>query len=235
MPQNDENQANSFQDLRESLILAAALHAPFTGWCHETLVQAALDVEIELNTAEILFPNPAIDLALGFHQWGDKQLEKAASDLAPMKIREKITYLVHARIEILAPYKEAVRRSASLLALPLNIGFGARAVWKTIDLVWRLVGDTSKDYNWYTKRTTLMGVYSSTLLYFLSDTSPNSQSTWDFLDRRIEDVMKIEKLKASAKNNSIMQGLFWGPSKILGCIKAPEDERPGTRVGLPGN
>jgi ubiquinone biosynthesis protein COQ9 len=93
-----------------------------------------------------------------------------------------------------------VRRALALLSLPFNAGLALKLLYKTVDAMWYAAGDTSTDFNFYTKRATLAGVYSSTLLYWLADRSPGSEATWDFLDRRIDDVMKIEKLKSRVKS-----------------------------------
>jgi ubiquinone biosynthesis protein COQ9 len=89
-----------------------------------------------------------------------------------------------------------VRRALALLSLPFNAPLALKLLYNTVDALWYAAGDTSTDFNFYTKRATLAGVYSSTLLYWLNDRTPGSEATWAFLDRRIEDVMKIEKLKS---------------------------------------
>ena len=82
-------------------------------------------------------------------------------------------------------------------------------------------GDSSDDFNWYTKRATLTGVYSATVLYWLGDESTDSANTWAFLDRRIGDVMQIEKAKAEVKKNPVLRTLFAGPLWAASQIKAP--------------
>ena len=95
---------------------------------------------------------------------------------------------------------EATRRALALLSLPFHAGRGLKLLYRTVDAMWYAAGDTSTDFNFYTKRATLAGVYSSTLLYWLSDRSPGGEATWAFLDRRIDDVMKIEKLKSQVRS-----------------------------------
>jgi len=125
--------------------------------------------------------------------------------------------------------KELVRRGSALFSLPHHAADGARAIWGTADAIWRALGDTSTDINWYSKRATLSAVYSATALYWLGDASPDHAATWDFLDRRIDNVMQIEKLKAGLRDNAFGKALFAGPMKILDRIKAPaaHDDLPG--------
>jgi ubiquinone biosynthesis protein COQ9 len=117
--------------------------------------------------------------------------------------------------------KEAVRRGTTLFALPMHAGDGAKAIWGTADKIWNALGDTSDDVNWYTKRATLSGVYSATVLYWLGDDSADNQATWEFLDRRIDDVMQIEKVKAQVRESPTLSKLLAGPNWLLGRIKAP--------------
>ncbi len=110
---------------------------------------------------------------------------------------------------------------------------GARAIWGTADAIWTALGDTSNDLNWYTKRATLSGVYGATVLYWLGDDSSEHQATWDFLDRRIEQVMQVEKLKASFRENPLGKALMSGPGKLFSSIRAPQqrDDLPGRHQG----
>ena len=116
--------------------------------------------------------------------------------LAAMKIRQRITALVWARIEAIAPNREALRRALAILALPQNIALGARLGWRAADVMWRRAGDVATDYNHYTKRTLLAGVYAATSIVLLDDQSEGLADTRGFLDRRIEGVMRFEKVKA---------------------------------------
>ncbi|MEM7236260.1 MAG: COQ9 family protein, partial [Pseudomonadota bacterium] len=130
-------------------------------------------------------------------------------------------YAVRRRIELVADEREAVRRGATLLALPIYANEGIKAIWHTSDTIWRVCGDTAADYNWYTKRAILSSVYSATILYWLGDQSNGNEQTWSFLDRRINDVMTFEKTKASLQKNPFVQAAMWAPSQLLSRIKAP--------------
>src|SRR5437868_11550040 len=134
----------------------------------------------------------------------DRALEASFSgeQLAGMKIREKIRALVWRRLEIMGPAREAIRRALAILAMPQNVPLALRIGWRTADLMWRIAGDTSTDFNHYTKRVTLGAVYGSTLLVWLDDQSKGWGDTAAFLDRRIDDVMRFEKFKAEWRGSS---------------------------------
>lgn len=154
----------------------------------------------------------------------------AEADLEDMKFRDRVAAAVRFRLEVVED-KETVRRGTALFALPVYAADGAKAIWGTADAIWSALGDTSEDVNWYTKRATLSGVYSATVLYWLGDTSEDHADTWAFLDRRIDDVMQIEKLKAQVNNSPVLSKLMAGPNWLLSHVKAPQ-RLPG--AGLPG-
>ena len=107
------------------------------------------------------------------------------------RIRDKVVFCVRRRLDLLAPNPEATRRAAVALALPHNAFLSLRCLHNTVDTIWYAAGDRATDYNYYTKRGLLASVYLSTLLHWLSDTSVEKDSTWAFLGRRIDEVMKI--------------------------------------------
>ena len=222
------------EDVKDRLIDAALDHVPFDGWSEITFQAAIADTGVDEVSARALFPRGAVDLALGIHKRGDDALREAlrAADLSEMRIRERITFAVRSRLELAEAHKEAVRRGSTLFALPIYAAHGAGAIWSTCDTIWDGLGDPSDDINWYTKRATLSGVYSSTVLYWLGDHSEGHAATWAFLDRRIENVMQFEKLKKQVNDNPVLKPFLAGPNWLLSQVKAPA-KMP--RVDLPGS
>jgi ubiquinone biosynthesis protein COQ9 len=183
--------------LRERLAETMAAEAAFSGWSQTALSAAAEQVGAGPD-AERLFPGGPVDVLAYLSERADQRtvegLEKAGA--TTLKIRERIKTGVRLRIENTVGGKESVRRGLALLALPFNGSRGLRLLYRTVDAIWYAAGDTSTDFNFYTKRVTLAGVFSSTLLYWLNDRSEGNEATWSFLDRRIDDVMRFEKWKA---------------------------------------
>jgi ubiquinone biosynthesis protein COQ9 len=215
------------------LLDAALVHVAFDGWSDATFKAAIADTGIDADLARATCPRGAVDLAVAFHKAGDDAMvdRLKAADLSDMKFRDRIAAGVRYRLEAV-PDKEAVRRGSTLFALPMYAADGAKLVWGTCDLIWDTLGDTSDDVNWYTKRATLSGVYTATVLYWLGDDSADHAATWEFLDRRIDNVMQIEKLKAQARENPVLSKLMTGPNWLLGMVKAPP-RMPD--VNLPGS
>ncbi|MEQ6202008.1 COQ9 family protein [Sulfitobacter sp. HNIBRBA2951] len=208
---------------KEQLLEAALMHVPFDGWSQATFDAAIADSGVEPTVAHSICPRGAVDLALAYHAQGDAMMlaQMAQADLDAMKYSDRVAAAVRFRLEA-AEDKEAVRRGTTLFALPMYAPDGARAIWGTADAIWTALGDTSEDVNWYTKRATLSGVYSSTVLFWLGDTSDNHEDTWAFLDRRIGDVMQIEKFKAQVKASPVLSKLMAGPNWLLSHVKAPQ-------------
>ena len=207
---------------KDALLDAILPHVAFDGWSDASFKAAVAGVGIDPVVAHAVCPRGAIDLAVAYHKRGDDlMLERyAATDLSAMRYSDKIAALVRMRIEVVED-REVVRKASVLFALPKYATEGARLIWETCDVIWNTLGDTSDDINWYTKRATLSGVYGSTVLYWLGDESEGSVETWEFLDRRIGDVMQIEKIKAGVRDNPVLKGLFAVPMWAMGHVKAP--------------
>ena len=221
-------------DTGERLLDAALAHVPFDGWSEATFRAAVADAGVDMTVARGLFPRGAVDMALAYHRRGDDAMvaKLAETDMTGLSFREQVKLAVKIRIEQAAD-REAVRRGTTLFSLPMYAADGAKAIWGTVDAIWTALGDTSEDINWYSKRATLSGVYSSTVLFWLGDDSPGHQATWDFLDRRIDNVMQFEKLKADVQKNPLLKPLLVGPSWLAEQIRRPSapTDLPGRRTG----
>lgn len=218
------------EDPRARMMQAVLGHVPFDGWSDTAFRAAADEAGVPLALARGIFPRGAVDLAAAIHRQGDAEMTArlAGEDLGAMRFRDRVAHAVRLRLEI-AGDREVVRRASALFALPLHAAEGARLIWGTADAIWTALGDTSRDVNWYSKRATLSAVYGSTVLYWLGDDSPGHEATWAFLDRRIEDVMQIEKAKAKFRENPLGKALMNGPLKVLDRVQAPrgQDHLPG--------
>lgn len=222
--------APSPDSARQAVLSAALPHVPFDGWSETTLRAAIADSGIPEGLARALFPRGGIDLAVAFHRDGDTRMREALAmtDLSQMRFRDRIAHAVRVRLDLVED-RELVRRGTTLFALPQHAPEGAKLVWGTADAIWTALGDTTRDLKWYSKRATLSAVYGSTVLYWLGDDSPGHQDTWDFLDRRISDVMQIETLKAKLRENPLGKAILAGPAKVMEKWRVPTvpDDLPG--------
>ena len=186
--------------LREEILLAALPHVPFDGWGQTALNRGAADAGHDDATARRLFQGGAAEMIACHSRYADRIMLEALDtcDLDAMKVRERIITAVRTRLEQNSAHREAVRRGLSLLALPQHAPLATRLLYRTVDAMWYAAGDTSTDYNFYSKRALLAGVYSATLLYWLNDKSEGYEATWAFLERRVADVLKVPKVMARA-------------------------------------
>lgn len=193
--------AKGTADPKVAVLVAALPHIPFEGFADSVLARAADETGISRLELRRLFPEGPLSLVKAFSEWADAEMVRrlAGHDLSSLKIRDRIMLAVETRLAVLNPHKEAARRAAAFLTLPPHASTGVRLLYGSVDAIWRAIGDTSTDFNFYSKRAILAGVYSATLLRWFSDTSAGQTETSQFLRRRIEEVMKFEKFKAGIR------------------------------------
>ena len=218
IPQAD-GQASPLAELRCRLALPVGENAVFDGWTGKAVDAAADQLGIPREQARLAWPKTQGGMVDTYIQGIDAALELAfpPERVASLKVRQRIRDLVWERLQIMGPAREAVRRGVAILAMPQNLPLALRIGWRTADLMWRIAGDTSTDFNHYTKRITLGAVYSSTLLVWLDDQSEGWSDTAAFLDRRIDDVMKFEKWKAKWRGSDERPSL----ARFLGRLRYP--------------
>ena len=210
----------NLDELKAVLAPRLGAHAAFDGWGEAALAMAAGELGVPADRARLAFPGGAPEMIDAWFDWVDKAMLEAfpPEKVAAMKIRDRIRNLLLFRLQTLAPYREALRRALAILALPGNAPRAAALAWRSADRIWRLAGDTASDFNHYSKRLILIGVYGSTTMVFLDDASEDLADTRAFLDRRIEDVMRFEKTQARWKGRA---GQHFSPSRFLGRLRYP--------------
>ncbi|WP_255245585.1 COQ9 family protein [Sphingobium sp. D43FB] len=191
----------TLDEIRDLLAPVLARHAAFDGWRKEAVMMAAAEKGVDADIAALAFADGPVDMIDAWFASIDAAMLDALppETLDALSIRKKIIALVEARLALVAPDREALRRALAILAMPTNAARAARLGWRAADAMWRAAGDTSTDLAHYTKRMTLAGVYAATLLVFVDDASEGHADSRAFLARRIEGVMRFEKLKAKIK------------------------------------
>ncbi|MFZ1991415.1 MAG: COQ9 family protein [Alphaproteobacteria bacterium] len=190
-----------YTEEKRAILEAALIEADFDGFSLETLRRGADKAGISRDMQRLAFPRGVMDLVAYYSKSADSAMLEAlkAHDLSALKVREKIALAVRLRIDALAAHKPAARRAVQFLTLPQFAPEGMRNLYRAVDTIWRAIGDASTDFNFYTKRALLAGVFTTTLMRWFEDQSEDSRATWEFLDARIENVMQIEKAKAQAR------------------------------------
>ena len=220
MTLNDLPAEPTLDEIRVALAPILGRHAGFDGWSDAVVHAAADEMGVDRDVAMLAFKGKAIDMIDAWIEGIDLELARRlpADTLNAMKIRDRITALLATRLEIMAPDRESLRRALAIMAMPQNLPKAAKVGWRSADRMWRLAGDTSSDFNHYTKRMTLSAVYASTLSVFVNDDSENFADTRAFLDRRIDNVMQIEKVKYQAKQR---QEYVPSLSRFIGRLRYP--------------
>ncbi len=217
----------------DALLDAALPHVAFDGWSEASFKAAARDIDMTEEEARAVAPRGAVDLAVAYHRRGDAAMVAALAetDLSELRFRDKVAAALRLRLEAMTD-REAVRRASTLFSLPIHAAEGGKLVWETADHIWIALGDESRDGNWYSKRAILSGVWAATVLYWLGDDSADHADTYDFIDRRIEDVMRFEKLKGQLRDNPLTKPFMRMQEAVMGKMRAPSarDDVPGAQL-----
>ncbi len=196
-------QDGAVQDMdavRDAILLATLPNIVFDGWSLQALRDGAQMAGFDTGTMHRAFPGGVPELVEHFGDWTDRRMlaELDRHPLDGMKVGARIALAIRTHFEVLEPHLEAKRRLLAYLAMPQNIGLGLRMLYRTVDSMWFAAGDTTTDFNHYTKRATLAAVLSSATFYWLDDRSEGHEETWAFVDRRLRDVMNVGRAVSSA-------------------------------------
>ncbi len=185
---------------RDAAIDALLPNVPFDGWTYLALRRGLTAIGEAPEDAELLFPGGSADMIEAFCDLADRRMEEAAAarDWGDARLPARVRGVIATRLEQNRGYKEAVRRAMAVLALPRNARLAATCTARTVDAIWHAAGDRSADFSWYTKRAILTGIYVSTMLYWLRDTSEGDAATLAFLDRRLAGVGRIGRIRRRA-------------------------------------
>src|SRR5919109_2688636 len=181
---------------RLALLEATLAHAAFDGWSQKAFDAGTKDAGTPADRVINAFPGGMAELLAFYHEVEDRHMLEAMvrANVADMRVRDRIAFAVKARLQRNMRHREAIKSACSFLAMPHNAALALRVLYRTVDAMWYGAGDNSTDFNFYTKRALLAGVYSSTVLYWLNDKSTGAADSWAFLDRRIDEVMQVPKL-----------------------------------------
>ncbi len=188
---------DSMTGIRDSLVDAALMHVAFDGWTMKSLRAAARDAGFDAEQADRAFTQGAVQAVAHWCDMADRRMEAdlAAADTTDLRMHEQVALAVRLRLQRWDMDREAVRRGVALLSLPGNARTSLRCTYRTVDTIWWAVGDTTTDFNFYTKRLQLAGIYTATMLYWLDDSSEDNTETWGFLDRRLAGVARLIKAR----------------------------------------
>lgn len=215
-----EQADETLDDLRLRLAPLIADAAVFDGWSSQAVRAAAAQAGVDEDVAAYAFRDGAMSMIGAWTAATDLAMARAlpASQLASLKIRERIRQLVLFRLDAIRGCEEALSRALAIMAMPQNAGQALKMGWRSADAMWRLAGDTATDYNHYTKRAILGGVYAATLTVFANDDSLDKAESRAFLDRRLDGIMRFEKVKAQVLRSPDER---FSMARFLGRLRYP--------------
>lgn len=203
----------------------ALVIAPHEGWTVRMAEMAGRAAGFSEGETELLLPHGPADLAALLARRHDARTLIALADVDPeqLKIRERIARALEARIDAAGLDEPALRRWMGFLTLPQNAALAGRLAWESADGLWRWAGDVATDENHYSKRALLAGILTGALAIRLSS---GRGAALRFVDRRIDDVMRFEKWKATTRLRP--SDLLAGAAHALGRLRygraAPKPE-----------
>lgn len=210
----DQTAAPDWADAMEQAVLDSALsRAAALGWNGRLVRAACADQGLSRGDEELLLPNGPRDLvALSWRRHDDQAMAALeAVDPKTLKIRERIGRGVSARLEAAAADGVAEKRAAGYLALPTNTDLVLKLTWATADRLWDWAGDTTTDWNHYSKRAILSGILVPAMTLRLFDGKAAADA---FVARRIENVMSFETWKAGKDFDAPLDRLVGALSRM---------------------
>ncbi|CAI9766568.1 unnamed protein product [Fraxinus pennsylvanica] len=164
-----------WQDEQKRVLHASLRHVIRLGWTDAAMIAGAREFFMDDCLQRL------IDII---------DLQEDLTNLIPSHC---IAKLVRIRLEMQAPYISKWPQALSIQVQPLNIPTSFKQRAMLVDEIWHAAKDEAVDIDWYAKCTVLGGIYSTTELYMLTDTSVDFQDTWEFLDGRIRDAFDLKK------------------------------------------
>src|SRR5258708_15786470 len=136
---------------RDALLLAVLRDVPFDGWSGGMIAAASGRLGLDAAAVATLFPSGARDAVAAFSRWADREMlaALAGQDLPAMKVRERIAAAARARLAVLDPHREAVRRGLSLLAVPHNLPLRGKLLYAPLHAVWYAPAATAPAFSFF--------------------------------------------------------------------------------------
>lgn len=162
---------------------------------YNLLGQIEEECKFPKNYHHILFPGKEKQIIEEFESWQDhKMIELLSLTDHNFQIRKKIAYALETRLISVVP-KAVIMQQNVLFLMPGNILSGIKCFYETCNLIWRYAGDNSNTFNYYSKRWSLLCLYKSFRLFYLSDNSKEFAKTKEFIATSLEMFINILKTK----------------------------------------
>lgn len=200
---NNESEEEYEKNIKSKILSASLKFVQDYGWSQQAISAGAESIGYP-GVVHGMFPSGGADLVQHFYSSCNLQLSKMLKDKAlaieadPSKPKitpeAQVRKALEDRLRMLIPYKKSWPQAMALMALPPNVPTSLANLLTLVDDICYYAGDRSVDFNWYTRRIVLAGIYKTTELYLLQDSSEDHKQTWKFLERRIEDAVQLRRV-----------------------------------------
>tara|TARA_B100000809_G_C15018308_1_gene487507 strand:+ start:416 stop:1075 length:660 start_codon:yes stop_codon:yes gene_type:complete len=210
------NESKKFERERKTILNRALIDIENSGFNEKMLLNAAKNCKISEGKLGRLFPEGIFELKQYYFSEIDEQmLQKIKTqNYENIRVRDKIFNGVLIRLDLFKKNKTSIKYIfVSESSNPIK---SLKHLWRTSDLIWKSAGDSSTDYNHYTKRLLLSWVYITTLICWFNDKSRNINDTKLFLNRRIDEVLEFGKQSGKIKSKISKLNIT---NKLINIIK----------------
>ncbi|MBL6675336.1 MAG: COQ9 family protein [Alphaproteobacteria bacterium] len=154
---------------------------------------------LNINEIELLFPEGNIDLIKFTLEQLNKELEEYCKkiDLIRLPVHKRIKKVLLSKISLMNKNKLFYRSIFLNLLIPKKNFSLSNQLYNSVDQIWFIAGDSSTDFNFYTKRLILSGIYSRVMLFFFNNN--NQEELENILDESLKRVSKIPEIKSKLK------------------------------------
>jgi ubiquinone biosynthesis protein COQ9 len=184
---------------------------PKFGWSRETLLHCAKKQKLSTPNLALMFPSFEYDVLKYLIAQNNSLVEKNYNSFnnSRLKTRDKIKTIMELKFDSNAYLKDALPEMLKFLLRPGNIFMSIKMLHQNSDFIWKLAGDKSNDFNYYSKRGLLSMVYLATLIYWLNDKSSKGIGTKNFISKSVDGIVDgVSKFKQLNVLRSLAQNFF---------------------------
>ena len=194
-----KNQNNYLLKKRLEILKFAKIFLSKKGLSKNTLESISKKYGLDANETELLFPEGNIDFIKFTLEQLNNELEEYCReiDLIRLPVHKRIKKVLLSKISLMNKNKVFYRSIFLNLLIPKKNFSLPSQLYNSVDQIWFIAGDSSTDFNFYTKRLILSVIYSRIMLFFFNNN--NQEELENILDESLRRVSKIPEIKSKFK------------------------------------
>ena len=194
-----KSQNNYLLKKRLEVLKCAKIFVLEKGLTKNSLENISKRYGLDINETELLFPEGNIDFIKFTLEQLNHDLEEYCKkiDLIRLPVHKRIRKVLLSKISLMNKNKLFYRSIFLNLLIPKKNFSLSNQLYKSVDQIWFIAGDSSTDFNFYTKRLILSGIYSRVILFFFNN--KDQEELENILDESLKRVSKIPEIKSKLK------------------------------------